>query len=180
MALGVVVVATLGGAACARRRAPEQAPVPAAQPATHSKVDLPTIAWAGSAPACRGCTTLPMPPELAAAIEARAVELKARGGDCAAYGAVLEEALAGGHITIKPYMWRVQGNLASAEGESSGEMTIARDIDSLNVGVRALDDVLHSAEHEAAHIAMRIASGDEVREARVEERVKECRSAIGR
>lgn len=118
-----------------------------------------------------------MPAELAAAIETRVAELKERGGDCAAYGAVLEDALASGHITIKPYMWRVRGNLASAEGESSGEMTLARDIDSLNVGVRALDDVLRSAEHEAAHIALRIASGDEVREARVDERVRSCRSA---
>jgi hypothetical protein len=115
-----------------------------------------------------------MPPELAAAIEARAGELMTRGGECAVYGAVLKDALDSGRIAIKPYMWRVRGNLASAEGESSGEMTIALDIDSLNVGVRGVDDMLHSAEHEAAHIALRIASGDEVREARVQERVAAC------
>jgi len=117
-----------------------------------------------------------METELAAAIEARVADLKARGGVCEEYGEVLEGALATGHITLRPYMWRVEGNLASAQGESTGEMTIARDIDSLNVGVRRLDDVLRSAEHEAAHIALRIASGDPVRESRVDERVNECRS----
>lgn len=128
-----------------------------------------------SAVACEGCASLPMAPELAAALRARVAELKSRGGDCATYGAVLEDALVSGRIVIRPYMWRVRGNLASAEGESSGEMTLARDIDSLNVGVRTLDDVARSAEHEAVHIAMRIASGDEAREARVQERVQECR-----
>ena len=174
-----MIAALTGTVACTNRQVPAPAEAPAPLAERPSSTDAPAAASGTAAPICRGCTTLPMPPELATAIEARVVELKARGGDCAAYGAVLEEALAGGHITIKPYMWRVQGNLASAEGESSGEMTLARDIDSLNVGVRALDDVLHSAEHEAAHIALRIASGDEVREARVEERVKECRSATG-
>jgi hypothetical protein len=112
--------------------------------------------------------------ELASAIEARVADLKARGGACEEYGAVLESALATGHITLRPYMWRVDGNLASAQGESTGEMTIARDIDSLNVGVRRMDDVIRSAEHEAVHIALRIASGDPVREARVDDRVNEC------
>lgn len=120
-----------------------------------------------------------MPPELAAALEARVAELKARGGVCAVYGTVLGNALAGGHIVVKPYMWRVQGNLASAEGESSGEMTLARDIDSLNVGVRTLGEVTRSAEHEAAHIALGIASGDEAREARVQEQVDACRRSEG-
>ncbi|MGH7653581.1 MAG: hypothetical protein ACREN6_02860 [Gemmatimonadaceae bacterium] len=154
----------VGSSGCAGRRAAETAPTPAANRAP--------------APGCVGCATLPMPPELALAIEARVAELKARGGVCEEYGVVLENALASGHITIRPYMWRVQGNLASAEGESSGEMTIARDIDSLNVGARALDDVLRSAEHEAAHIALRIASGDPVREGWVDDRVNSCRSTV--
>jgi hypothetical protein len=115
------------------------------------------------------------PDELTAAIEARIADLKTRGGECEEFGAVLETALATGHITIRPYMWRVDGNLASAQAESSGELTIARDIDVLNVGVRRVDDVLRSAEHEAAHIALRIPSGDRSREARVDEWVNSCR-----
>ncbi len=125
-------------------------------------------------PSCVECSAPPTS-ELAAAIEARVADLKARGGECEQYGIVLEDALVSGRIAIRPYMWRVQGNLASAQGESSGEMTIARDIDSLNVGVRGLDEVLRSAEHEAAHIAFRIQSGDAVREARVDEQVSRCR-----
>jgi hypothetical protein len=118
---------------------------------------------------------LRVPPELAMAMEARVADLKSRGGACEEFGVVLEEALTSGRITMRPFMWRVDGNLASAMAESTGEMTIARDIDSLNVGVRRLDDVLRSAEHEAVHIALRIPSGDRSREALVDERVAGCR-----
>jgi hypothetical protein len=59
-------------------------------------------------------------------------------------------------------------------------MVIARDIDSLNVGVRGLDDVIRSAEHEAAHIALQIPSGDAGREAKVDERVNSCRGGFRR
>jgi hypothetical protein len=124
---------------------------------------------------CRHCASNPLG-EIAAAIEARVADLKARGGECEEYGSLLESALASGRITLRPYMWRVDGNLASAQGESSGEMTIARDIDSLNVGVRKVEDILKSAEHEAVHIALRIPSGDPAREARVDERVRSCRA----
>jgi hypothetical protein len=124
---------------------------------------------------CRDCVLNPLA-EIAAAIEARVADLKARGGECEEYGSLLESALASGRITLRPYMWRVDGHLASAEGESSGEMTIARDIDSLNVGVRKIEDVLKSAEHEAVHIAFRIPSGDRAREASVDERVRSCRA----
>ncbi len=166
----VVWVLTFCSAACARN--------PAAQVAAHSVLPPAPIrspAASTAAPAAITAEILPIATELAAAIEARVAELKARGGVCEEYGAVLASALESGRITLRPYMWRVEGNLASAQGESTGEMTIARDIDSLNVGVRRLDDVLRSAEHEAAHIALRIASGDPVREARVDERVNECR-----
>jgi hypothetical protein len=122
---------------------------------------------------CRDCVLNPLA-EIAAAIEARVADLKARGGECEEYGSLLESALASGRITLRPYMWRVDGHLASAEGESSGEMTIALDIDSLNVGVRKVEDILKSAEHEAVHIAFRIPSGDRAREARVDERVRSC------
>ena len=137
-------------AACARPQVPELAPRPAeAEPAAQAAA-------------------------FAAAVEARVADLKARGGECEEYGSLLESALATGHITLRPYMWRVDGNLASAQGESSGEMTIARDIDSLNVGVRKWDDVLRSAEHEAAHIALRIPSGGAIWEARVDASVRSC------
>lgn len=156
-------------AGCVARTVPLPAPAPSgAEPVAAQAERAPAaVALPSSAP------TL-LAPELAAAIAARVADLKARGGVCEEYGAVLESALASGHITLRPYMWRVEGNLASAQGESTGEMTIARDIDSLNVGVRRMEDVLRSAEHEAAHIALRIASGDEVRESRVEQRVNEC------
>jgi hypothetical protein len=151
----VFSVAALGVlTACARTPAPQVAPRAAAV-----------------APAAEAAV-------FAAAVEARVADLKARGGECEEFGAALESALATGRITLRPYMWRVEGNLASAQGESTGEMTIARDIDSLNVGVRKLDDVLRSAEHEAAHIALRIPSGDAIHEARVDASVRSCRSAV--
>ena len=161
------LAAALFAAACA----PHRAPVVAAPP---SVPEQPVVLSAVPAPPCPGCAARPVTSELAQAIEARVADLKARGAACEAYAVVLESALASGHLTLRPYMWRVEGNLASAEGESTGEMTIARDIDPLNVGVRQLDDVLRSAEHEAAHIALHIPSGDPAREARVHERVNSC------
>lgn len=176
----VIKTATLtlaigSGAACAGKPAPVIAPQPAA--ASLVALSLPVTGVTVPPPSCNDCAAPAIAGELAAAIEARVGELMARGGECAQYGVVLEDALVTGRITLRPFMWRVEGNLASAQGESSGGMMIARDIDSLNVGVRQLDDVLRSAEHEAAHIALRIASGDPVREARVDDRVNSCRSA---
>jgi hypothetical protein len=118
-----------------------------------------------------------MPADLTTAIEERIADLKTRGGDCLAYGEVLESSFANGRITLRPYMWRAGPNLASALGKSNGEMTLAREIDSLNVGVRTLDDVLWSVEHEAAHIAFQIRSGSQDTEAAVDEHVKACRAA---
>jgi hypothetical protein len=169
----ILLVAAIGGAtsgatACATAPARSRAPEVAAQAPVQENAP---------ASSCGNCATLPVAADLAAAITLRVADLKARGGECAAYGAVLEDALTSGHIRIRPFMWRVDGNLASAQGESTGEMTVARDIDSLNVGVRRLDEVLRSAEHEAAHIAWRIPSGDPVREARVNELVDGCRLA---
>ncbi|MBK7834248.1 MAG: hypothetical protein IPJ56_18240 [Gemmatimonadetes bacterium] len=66
--------------------------------------------------------------------------LKAKGGDCAAYGAVLERAYRSGQITIRPYMWRVGVQLASGEAHPNGDIFLAREIDSLNVGRRTFDD----------------------------------------
>jgi formylglycine-generating enzyme required for sulfatase activity len=122
--------------------------------------------------------TVPMDSTLAAAIGARIADLDARGGDCETYAGVLDRALTSGRITLRPYMWRVGTNLASAQGESSGELTIAREIDSLNVGVRAIDDVLWSAEHEAVHIAFHIPSGSASVEALVDDHVRACHSPV--
>ena len=105
---------------------------------------------------CDSCTTLPVDAEIVRAVEKRVAELKARGGHCSSYGAVLESSLKSGQITIRPFMWRVGSQLASGEAKPNGEMILAREIDSLNVGLRTLDDLLRTMEHEAAHIAFRI------------------------
>ena len=105
---------------------------------------------------CDSCATLPVDAEIVRAVEKRVAELKARGGHCSSYAAVLESSLKGGQITIRPFMWRVGSQLASGEAKPNGEMILAREIDSLNVGLRTLDDLLRSMEHEAAHIAFRV------------------------
>jgi hypothetical protein len=169
--LSAAVCVTASVSACAPHRVPEVAP--------RSDVSPPTRTFSGQPPVVHG-VSYGFPDqraEFAAAVEERVADLRSRGGVCGELATVLENSLTSGLITLRPYMWRVDGNLASAQGESSGAMTIARDIDSLNVGVRGLDDVLRSAEHEAAHIALQIPSGDPVREARVDERVNSCRGA---
>ena len=172
MLLSAMVLVATG---CGRPGVTNVAPHPVA---VASAAGAPDPAASATRPlsSCVECSAPPTS-ELAAAIEARVADLKARGGECEEYGIVLQDALVSGRIAIRPYMWRVQGNLASAQGESSGEMTIARDIDSLNVGVRGVDEVLRSAEHEAAHIAFHIPSGDPEREARIDRRVDSCRAA---
>jgi hypothetical protein len=125
---------------------------------------------------CVGCLATSLTPDVVLAIEKRLAELKQRGGDCASYAAVLESSYRSGQITIRPYMWRVGPYLASGEARPSGEMILARDIDSLNVGVRTLDDLLHSMEHEAAHIAFHLTSGGSVPEKRANDYVEACRA----
>jgi hypothetical protein len=124
---------------------------------------------------CATCSA-PVTPEIRAALVTRITALRQRGGACEAYAGVLDRSLAAGLITIKPYMWRVGRSLASGEGRPNGEMTLARDIDSLNIGVRSVDDVVHSIEHEAAHIALGVPSGISVSEIRVDNVVRDCRS----
>jgi hypothetical protein len=163
------VCAVAAVSACAGRRAPEIVARPGVTPPTRAfNTQFPSIHGAPYGSPDRGA-------EFAAAVEERVTDLRSRGGVCGELATVLENSLTSGLITLRPYMWRVDGNLASAQGESSGAMVIARDIDSLNVGVRGLDDVIRSAEHEAAHIALQIPSGDAGREARVDERVNSCR-----
>jgi hypothetical protein len=159
--LPLIAIASALASGCARGHPPELAAGAAAVRA----IPVP----------CGHCLTLPMTSSVTDAIAARVADLKARGGGCLAYGGVLEASLASGRITLRPYMWRVGSDLASAEGRPSGEMTLALEIDSLNVGVRTLDDVLWSLEHEAAHIAFSIPSGDRAAEADVDQHVRECR-----
>jgi hypothetical protein len=118
---------------------------------------------------------LPVSGELRGAIESRISDLKSRGGACGAYGRVLEQSLETGRIAVRPYMWRVGPRRASAQAHADGEIIVARDIDSLNVGVRTLADVIRSVEHEAAHLAFSIPSGQESHEVSVDGHVAECR-----
>ncbi|MGH7694816.1 MAG: hypothetical protein ACRENH_07535 [Gemmatimonadaceae bacterium] len=126
-----------------------------------------------SAP-CEVCATLPVDSTVTRAIEKRVADLKARGGHCSDYGTVLENSYRSGRIMIRPYMWRVGSHLASGEAKPNGEMVLAREIDSLNVGVRTLDDLLRSMEHEAAHIAFRIDTRG-VTEDRANDYVRACK-----
>lgn len=124
---------------------------------------------------CAACAAPALDAELAIALERRVTELKARGGDCAVYAAVLERSYRNAQISVRPYMWRVGLQLVSGEAKPSGEMVLAREIDSLNVGVRTLDDVLWTLEHEAAHIAFNISNGVDADSDRANARVRECR-----
>ena len=123
---------------------------------------------------CDKCAPVAMRPEVARAIETRIADLKVRGGDCQAYGEALERTYIAGKIILRPYMWRVNGNLASGTAHSEGDITLAVDIDSLNVGVRTMDELLKSVEHEAAHIAFQSLRRDDAGEAEVDKRVRAC------
>ena len=124
---------------------------------------------------CTECNVIPMPSDITRAVEARLVALRQRGGECSRYGAVLESSYRSGRITIRPFMWRVGTHLASGVAKPNGEMTLAREIDSLNVGVRTVDDVLGSMEHEAVHITFDLPSGDEVVEEKANQIVRACK-----
>jgi hypothetical protein len=126
---------------------------------------------------CSGCNSaIPMPAELTRAIETRLSELGQRGGVCSQYGEVIERSYRRGQITLRPYMWRVGGRLVSGEARPNGEMVLAREIDSLNVGLRTLEDVLWSVEHEAVHIAFRIASDADAHQDPANRYVRACQT----
>ena len=92
------------------------------------------------------------------------------------YATVLENSYRSGQITLRPYMWRSGTHLTSGEAKPNGEMMLAREIDSLNVGVRTVDDVLWTMEHEAAHIAFDLASGNEANEEKTDQTVRACQA----
>jgi len=125
---------------------------------------------------CTDCSAIPMPSEITRAVESRIVHLKTRGGDCSRYGSVLETSYRSGRITLRPFMWRVGTHLTSGEAKPNGDMTLAREIDSLNVGVRTVDDVLFSMEHEAVHITFDLASGNEASEVKANQYVEACKA----
>lgn len=120
-------------------------------------------------------TAVPVDSSMTHAIEKRVADLKTRGGDCSFYATVLESSYRNGLIRIRPYMWRVGSHLTSGEARPNGEMVLAREIDSLNVGVRTIDDVLWSMEHEAAHIAFKIEASNGQIEDRANNYVRACR-----
>lgn len=120
------------------------------------------------------CAPVAMRPEVARAIEARVTALRARGGVCATYADALERSLADGRITLRPYMWRTNGALTSGTADGSGAMTLAVDIDSLNVGVRTIAELVRSIEHEAAHLAFPDLARGSDGEAEVDRRVAAC------
>ena len=125
---------------------------------------------------CFSCETeaTPLSPDLSRALESRIADLEARGGVCSQYGAVLDRSYRSGRISIRPYMWRVGAHLASGEAKPNGEMTLAREIDPLNVGVRTVDDVVRSMEHEAVHIAFDLRAGLEGGEGDADQYVRAC------
>jgi predicted unusual protein kinase regulating ubiquinone biosynthesis (AarF/ABC1/UbiB family) len=159
-----LLIATLFLGACARQTtlATTVAPAPVRQGLTVTDAR------------CDSCGPVAMRPELAKAIEMRVADLKQRGGTCQAYGDVLEKSYTSGQIRLRPYMWRVQGNLASGAAQENGALTTAVEVDSLNVGLRTLDDVVRSIEHEAAHVAFQLPSRDASSESIVDRRVREC------
>ena len=117
-----------------------------------------------------------LPPELSLAIETRLAELERRGGVCSRYAEVLERSYRSGRIKLRPYMWRVRGHLVSGEARPNGEMILAQEIDSLNVGMRTIDDLVWTVEHEAAHIAFRLPSDNGLQDDRANSYVRACRS----
>ncbi len=167
-----VAIAATGLTACAGRTpAALTPPAPFVAPATRPAPALTVIDVR-----CDSCARVPLTPEVAEAIAQRVVELRRRGGDCQAYGAVLERAYAERRITLRPFMWRVGPNLASGMTAPEGELTVALDIDALNVGARTLAEVVESAEHEAAHLAFSWLTRDAAGEGEVDRRVRACRA----
>jgi hypothetical protein len=111
---------------------------------------------------------------LRAILPTRLRELSARGGECAAYAAVLGTAVDSGKVTLRPFMWRVNGRLASAQAWPKGAIVAAREIDSLNVGARRVGELLASLEHESAHIVLGLPAGDIRTEWSVDDLIRRC------
>jgi hypothetical protein len=116
-----------------------------------------------------------MDDDVARAVRTRIDDLRNRGGECAAYGEALDNSLRSGRVSMRPAMWRHGSRLVAGEASPNGDMALAREIDSLNVGIRGVDEVIWTMEHEAVHIAFGIPSSTHFEEARVNARVRSCR-----
>jgi len=169
----ISIAALTGSAACASARGASSVSVGA--PNLRNDTRNETSGPRADGP-CTDCEAIPMPADVTRAVETRIVDLKARGGTCSRYGTVLETSYRSGRIVMRPFMWRVGSHLASGEAKPNGDMTLAREIDSLNVGVRTVDDVLWSMEHEAVHIAFDLASGVEASEVQADGYVRSCKA----
>jgi hypothetical protein len=119
-------------------------------------------------------------PVLAVRSTERVAELKNLGGECAAYGSVLESSILDGRVTVRPFMWRVGGRLVSGEARSSGNIIVARDIDPMNVGARTVEDMVRTLEHEAAHVAFRVTNGPAGIVDQANAIVEACRGEVAR
>jgi hypothetical protein len=167
MRVGGLVVLSLLLAGCGVSRRPD--PIPATRPATTPGKSHPATAT------CDSCTAPAVDQVLLIRSTERLVELKSRGGACAAYGSVLETSLSKGRVSVRPFMWRVDGRLVSGEARSDGAIVVARHIDPLNVGVRTIEDMLWTLEHEGAHVAFRISNNRDAVEDHANQLVRECR-----
>lgn len=174
--LATALITLTAGVACASVRATSPASIVSSADATTVAEGPNAGPAARSELPCSDCSAIPIPSEINRAVEARIADLKARGGDCSRYGAVLESSYRSGQITLRPYMWRTGSHLTSGEAKPNGDMMLAREVDSLNVGVRTVDDVIWTMEHEAAHIAFDLASGNESSEEKANQTVRACKA----
>lgn len=127
---------------------------------------------------CDGCNDASVlnPAELAT-LERRIGELRQRGEPCSTYAEVMERSVRSGQISMRLYMWRVGAQLASGQARPDGAMIFAREIDSLNVGLRPFDEIVWTIEHEAAHIAFHLDSPlDRAPGDRADAYVRACRA----
>src|SRR5215203_5238419 len=169
----------LGACVSARRAERARAAAPAADRPATLDVGAPS-SGDGASTVCAACESELLAPDVAQAIERRIEALERRGGDCALVGSSLDRSYRAGRIRIRPYMWRVGDHLISGEARPNGDIALAREIDSLNVGRRTLDEMLETMEHEAAHIAFAITAANGG-EARAHGYVQACREtrAVG-
>lgn len=169
----IVLLATAAG--CATTNVTSAASAPDAVPPPRRDAER-ALTVVRDEPTSERSVDAAMPAEIARAVESRIADLRSRGGDCARYGAVLDHSYRSGRIVLRPFMWRVGGHLASGEARPDGRMMLAREIDSLNVGIRTVDDVITSMEHESAHIAFDFESGDGASEAMAGLTVRACKA----
>lgn len=171
--VGVLLSAVvLAGCGAARVPVPPAAPLPAPvvlAPAGDEEHARTNCAY------CEGST---LDGVLLARSTERVAELKGLGGDCAVYGSVLETSVTEGRVRIRPYMWRVGRKLVSGEATPEGNIVVAREIDPLNHGIRTVEDVLWTLEHEAAHLAFRISNLDDALADGTNARLRECRHGL--